>query len=96
METNVITVASRTIHSKTIRGEYMKQTFNILCNTDGKKVLLIKKLILTDNTDRFELFERNCFVYIKKFNNKRLYKNLFSIELTSFQGIMTWINEQSH
>jgi len=49
--------------------------------------------VLTDKN--FELYEKFGFENLKQFKTKRLYKQLFSIKLSTLSDVFDWLNEIS-
>lgn len=84
-------IACYSIRSKTNEGEFCKQTFRVIKANDNHSdiALSIHKLVLTD---RFELYEKCGFQNLKQFQNKRLYKQVFSIKLKTLNDVLGWLN----
>lgn len=76
--------------SKTNDNELCKQYF-IIAGIEGKETALIirKNVLIKEN---FQIYEKYGFELIKRYKQYRLYKQVFSIKLTTLSEVVRWVN----
>lgn len=76
--------------SKTNYNELCKQYF-IIAGSEGKETaLIIRKNVLVK--ENFEMYEKYGFELLKQYKDYRLYKQVFSIKLTTLSEVVRWVN----
>lgn len=75
--------------SKTNKNEPAKQYF-VLIGSEGKEnVLVVRKFVLINSG--FNIYERYGFKLLKKYKDSRLYVQIFSIKIDTFNDVVNWL-----
>jgi len=76
--------------SKTNDNEFCKQYF-ILAGKEGMETaLIIRKNVLTKQN--FDMYEKYGYELLKQYKEYRLYKQVFSIKLSTLSEVVRWVN----
>jgi hypothetical protein len=88
MEKVKVLVPEFFIRSRTVRGESSKQTFVVVRTEDNDAALLIRKLVLSGDINRFADYK-----ILKQFKNQYLFELVFSIKIKTLEKVVSHINE---
>jgi hypothetical protein len=91
LEINPRVIATYLKRGKTNNGDLCKQRIILYgsCNEDVS-LLIYKYVLCTD----FELYKKD-FIHLKSIKEKHLYRQTFSIRVSTLKDIVTWLNNLS-
>lgn len=89
MDLNII--RRKPIKTLTNQGELCKQYFSVAFGDGLDAGLIIRKLVLTKDTDLY-LIKGKCEL-LREFKDVYLVQTIFSIKLSTLQGVVKWISE---
>lgn len=75
--------------TKTNNGELAKQYFKVVSGTGYETALVIKKLVLSSDTNIYA----GEYRILRTWKNKYLFEKWFSIKLSTLVDVFKWIND---
>ena len=87
-------IARYSIRSKTNAGEFCRQDFRIVTKKEDihNAALCVRKYVLAETDQMFEVYENFGFDLLKIFKGKRLYRQVYAIKLNTLQEVVSWLN----